>query len=200
MSTKAFPNSRPAPNVPPKLRYRSGETVKLIQVIDSQGETLDPDVNELLLRKHIGEACKVIGVGEMSVKLKLKTGRRAWAVPEEISRNMKAAINPTKYDMDAVEMADRLLDRHGGDINKALINAGFAISDAKCSGDKLHLERVYREIFRRDLASKIGANDVGDVPSQTNDDGIRPGSYCKCGGHNKDCFRCDGTGIVQETR
>jgi hypothetical protein len=48
------PNSRREP------RYHVGETVKLIMVIDGQGNTLDPDDNELLLREHIGETSKIL--------------------------------------------------------------------------------------------------------------------------------------------
>jgi hypothetical protein len=72
--------------------YHRRGVVKLVAVRYGQGETADPDANELLLQKHLGEVCQIVEVANNSIQILLKTGEIAWALPEEISRDLQAVV------------------------------------------------------------------------------------------------------------
>ena len=187
------------PTGPIGLGAFHGASVKLIMERDGQGESIGPNADELVLRRHIGEMCDVIKTAKMSVLLRFVNGETAWAIPEEISRNAKAAVNPSNYIDDAAEWARRLIDRNDGDFNQAAHQAHLAWQDSEYSGDRVLMGRVCDEIARmkRTLKVTVGTTAANEFPSGRKGCGLPLGSECNCGGNNNNCFRCSGTGIVQ---
>ena len=62
-----------------------GKNVKLVTVIDGQGETATASDEEIRLRTHIGEICKIVAIGEDAFQVVFDNGEKLWVVPEEIS-------------------------------------------------------------------------------------------------------------------
>jgi hypothetical protein len=126
-----------------------GKNVKLIMVVDGQGETDCASYEEIRLRSHIGEVGSVVEIGEDAFQILFENGEKLWAVAEEISLDAEKQVNPPIYDFAPSDMIDRLIDRHDGDFNKALHEVQLALLDSRRSGDRVILQVVYDGIASR---------------------------------------------------
>lgn len=92
--------------------------------------------------------------------------------------------------------ADRLIDRHDG-------RWGGAVEEAAREGARYPVmsaqaafwSRVCQRI--RQIRDNESNRAVPHVPRAVIPKLPRPGTECSCGGRNKSCFRCEGTGMVQ---
>jgi len=98
-------------------------------------------------------------------------------------------------DTEVSDLVTRLLDRHDGDPCRARNEAMLAAVDFPAS--RQLMERVAESILQQGEAAKD--QHAADVSSGSDTVAeVKPGVECSCGGNNKDCFRCGGTGIIQD--
>lgn len=96
--------------------------------------------------------------------------------------------------------ADRLVNRHSG-------NWTGAIEEAEREGRRYSsgsVEAVFWSgvcgVIRQVRAARLSnPNRKRDAQPSLRASGAPVGAECSCGGRNKNCFKCDGTGIVRAT-
>jgi hypothetical protein len=93
--------------------------------------------------------------------------------------------------------ADRLLNRHGRDVNGAKEDA---LRERRRypydSPENLFWSRVAELIAQKTAIRRRKALNKNPLQNMRKAKSL-VGEECSCGGRNKNCFRCDGSGIVQ---